>query len=578
MNKRRTHHRFPLSKGVMAGLLLSSVLATETLMACATLNRPSGITPQPSPSTAATSSGPIGVWLTTADRQYLLAEQPGLPVNADSVDCAWPVICVNDAVSYQQMVGFGASLTDTSSYLIAHSSPAISQEIMQRMFDPHQGIGISFLRQPMGASDFSAQPFWTYDDLPSAACPTMMVDPELVCFSLEKDRTTLALLQQALRLNPQINILSSPWSPPAWMKATNSLTGDNASDGGVLLSGSIEGKPVYLIYANYFIKYIQAYQAQGIPIYALTVQNEPGAALADNPGMNFHPSDQVTFLQNYLVPALHQARLNPKILIYDWNYDHDNPIYSYDAFYNTFQQVNTADLLIAGTSVHCYGALNDLMPLPSPDRVIGDLYETECSPNTLNSTYAARPENPLAPLDLVIDGIRDGSKTIVMWNIAEDQNHGPRPQGKRGCLCTPLVTVETGSDGVPTGKITYNIEYYTLGQVSKFVVPGASYISSPTYDSHHLKDVAFKNPDGSIVLIVHNTDPAAQSFKVLWKGQSFVYTLPGGAAATFTWPAKLPGKSVSLQQPNEGVPQGLPLSRVPDIWSKREGIFFIPVR
>ncbi len=520
-----------------ARFLASVVIAALLFVSCADPT-PTRVISQASPpfSASTASSGPVSVWLTTPDKQFLLANQPGIAFQPDSGDCAALVLCVDSTTRYQQIVGFGASLTDTSAYLIAHSTPENQATIMRAVFDPAQGIGLSFLRQPIGSSDFSAQPYWTYDDVPSSACPMprMTSDPTLLCFSLGKD-LALPLLQEALRLNPQITVMGSPWSAPAWMKTTQALVGENNSDGGTLRRDSVNGTPVYQSYAQYFVKFLQAYQAAGVPVTLLTIQNEPGAYLLHNPGMNFRPAEQIDFLEHALVPALQQAHLHPTILIYDWNYDHNNPSYPYQAFLEAFRAIPASDYFITGTSVHCYGAPSDLMPLPAPDQIVGDLYETECAPSPASSVYAVRPENPLAPIDLVIDGTRDGARTIVLWNIAENQQRGPRPQGDKGCPCTPLITVQTGPDGLPTGKITYNPEFYTLGHASKFVLPGAYRIFSSSLEQQGVKNVAFLNPNGSIVLIAHNTTKAAQTFKVLWNKHSFQEMLPAGAVVTLQW-------------------------------------------
>jgi glucosylceramidase len=533
----REQGRLLRGHGTIARFLGGVLLAALLFVSCAN-PAPRPVISQASPpfSTATLGGGPVSIWLTTPDTRFLLSNQPGIAFQPDSGACTALVLCVDSTTRYQHIVGFGASLTDTSAYLIAHSTPENQATLMRAVFDPVQGIGISFLRQPVGSSDFSAQPYWTYDDVPSSACPAphMTSDPTLLCFSLSKD-LALPLLQEALQLNPQITVMATPWSPPAWMKTTQSLVGENNSVGGTLRQDSINGISVYQSYAQYFVKFLQAYQAAGIPVTLLTVQNEPGAHLVHNPGMDFRPDEQIDFIEHALVPALQQAHLHPGILVYDSNYDHNNPKYPYQAFYEAFRAIPASDYLITGTSVHCYGAPSDLMPLPTPEQVIGDLYETECSPSLLTSVYAVRPANPLAPIDLVIDGTRDGARTIVLWNIAENQQRGPRPQGDKGCPCTPLITVETGPDGLPTGKITYNPEFYTLGHASKFVLPGAYRIFSSSLEQQGVKNVAFLNPNGSIVLIAHNTTTAPQTFKVLWDKQSFQETLPAGAVVTLQW-------------------------------------------
>ncbi len=166
------------------------------------------------------------------------------------------------------------------------------------------GIGLSFIRNPMGASDL-ARFHYSYDDLPAG-----QTDPTLASFSIAHDLADIVpLVQQARALNPQLVVMATPWSPPGWMKTSGSLIG------GSLLASA------YAPFANYFVKYIQAYQAAGIPIDYVSLQNEPLYVPGDYPGMSMDAATQLAVLKLHLLPALTSAGLTTKALVYDHNWD-----------------------------------------------------------------------------------------------------------------------------------------------------------------------------------------------------------------------------------------------------------------
>ncbi|WP_222849232.1 RICIN domain-containing protein [Trebonia kvetii] len=207
-----------------------------------------------SPGAAHAASGPaVSVWETTANQSQLLAPQAGAAFNAGN-GSASQTITVNPATTYRSVTGFGASFTDSSAWLIANSP--LRSQIMTKLFSPTSGIGLDFLRQPIGASDFS-QSLFSYDDLPSG-----QTDPTLAKFSTAHDNAyILPVLKQALSLNPDITIMATPWSPPGWMKSSGSMIG-----------GSLNSAD-YQVFADYLAKFIQAYDAAGVPISLITAQN-----------------------------------------------------------------------------------------------------------------------------------------------------------------------------------------------------------------------------------------------------------------------------------------------------------------
>ena len=455
------------------------------------------------PGAAHAASGPaVSVWETTTNQSQLLAPQAGATFNAGN-GSASQTITVNPATTYQSMTGFGASFTDSSAWLVANSP--LRSQIMTKLFSPASGIGLDFLRQPIGASDFS-QSLFSYDDLPSG-----QTDPTLAKFSTAHDNAyILPVLQQALSLNPNVTIMATPWSPPGWMKSSGSMIG------GSLNSGD------YQVFADYLTKFVQAYDAAGVPISLITAQNEPEYSPSNYPGSTFTAAQEASFIDSNLGPDLQKAGLSTKIIAYDHNWNDTS-------FPETVLGNSTAGPYTAGVAWHCYAGDPSAQTTVHDAYPGKDTYFTECS-----GTQSANPASTFADsLDwqtenLIIGATRNWAKTVATWNMALNPSGGP----SMNCTtCTGVVTVDNSA-----GTATYNAEYYVLGQASKFVKPGAVRIGSNTFGSGNLEDVAFQNPDGSDALIALNADTSnAHTFNVDENGQYFTYTLPAGAVATFTW-------------------------------------------
>jgi glucosylceramidase len=460
--------------------------------------------------TEASAATAVSVWETTADGSRLLSPQPGAAFAAGS-GSASQTITVNPATTYQTMAGFGASFTDSSAWLV-YNSPQ-RNAIMTKLFDPANGIGLSFLRQPIGASDFSTSLF-SYDDMPSG-----QTDPSLSNFSVAHDQSyILPVLKQALSLNPQITVLATPWSPPGWMKTSGSMIG------GTLQSAD------YQAFANYLVKFAQAYQSAGVPISLLTPQNEPEYSPSNYPGSTFTAAQEESFIAKNLGPALASSGLSTKILGYDHNWNDTS-------FPETIIGNSDSGQYTVGTAWHCYSGDPSAQSTVHNAYPSKDTYFTECSgsqssnsANTFSDSLDWQTEN------LIIGATRNWAKSVVTWNLALDPSGGP----SMNCTtCTAAVTVDNNA-----GTASYNAEYYVLGQASKFVKPGAVRVDSNTFGSGNIDDVAFQNPDGSTALIVLNSDTSnAHSFNVAENGQSFTYSLPAKAVATFTWPALSSGGS-----------------------------------
>jgi len=461
---------------------LFAVTAAATLLAAGAAYAVS----QAPPAFAATSAN---VWLTTPDRSNLLTQKASVSFGSPG---SGSVITVNPNTTYQSMIGFGASLTDSAAYNI-YNSPA-RNSIMTSLFSPTDGIGLDWLRQPLGASDFSRS-FYSYDD--GAA------DPSLSRFSVSHDQSyILPLVTQARSLNPATSVMVVPWSAPGWMKTNGNMVG-----GG--LSTNYEGA-----FADYLVKSVQAYQAAGVPVKYLAVANEPQNSPSGYPGMLMSAAQESRVI-NTLAPKLSAAGLSTKILAWDHNWD--NPGYAEQVLSATGN--NTA-----GSAWHCYGGDPSGQTTVHNAYPSKDIFFTECSGTASSNTFA---DSLLwQGRNLAVGATRNWARGVSLWNMALDNNHGPVIGSCGNCM--GVVTVNGSS-------VTYNADYYVLGHLAKFVKPGAVRINSTAQSQGGIENVAFRNPDGSIALVAVNSG-GTQNFQVSYGGQSFGYSLPAGSMATFTWP------------------------------------------
>ncbi|WP_250000338.1 ricin-type beta-trefoil lectin domain protein [Actinoplanes sp. M2I2] len=411
---------------------------------------------------------------------------------------AGQTITVNENTSYQQFEGAGASITDTAAFNLRGSgalSAATQNDVMTKLFSPTGGIGVSAIRNVIGSSDL-AQNNFSYD---TTCC-------DLNDFSLARDADVMALTKQAVGLNPAGFVMASPWSAPPWMKDNNAYS-----------QGYLQAQ-YYKTYAQYFVRYIQGYQSQGVPIRYVTSQNEPGCC-PGYPSMQWPVSGLQSFAKNDLMPALQQAGLNTKLLIGDWNFD------TYDQWVAPL--VGDAAIRnhpnFGGIAWHDYGGNPSTASTVRNQYPSVNMYMTEHSGGTWVTDQHAEDMGDL------IEYFRNWGRAWTKWSLAVDQNMGPH---NGGCgTCTGLVTVHRGDSR--SGQVDYTVEYYTMGHLTKFVRPGAVRIDSSANGA--VPNVAFRNSDGSKALIAHNPGGSAQSVKVNWGGQSFVYNLPARTSATFTW-------------------------------------------
>jgi len=439
----------------------------------------------------------VEFWLTKPDQSVLFKKQPGSLLFAKPADAGSNTIDVDATKTFQSIDGFGYCLTGGSASLI-NSLPAPEQnKLLHELFGKDEaGIGVSYLRISIGASDLSSTTF-TYDDMPDG-----QTDPSLQHFTIEKEKQDLIpVLKKILAINPGIKILGSPWSAPTWMKTNNSFKG-----------GSLKPE-CYSVYARYFVKYVQAMKVEGINLDAITPQNEPLHG-GNVPSMVMQASEQATFIGNNLGPAFKAAAIKTRIIVYDHNCDH--PDYPLTIFNDA-----AAKKYVDGSAFHLYkGSIDALSQVHDsyPDK---NVYFTEQWTGG-GSNFAE--ELKWHVQNLIIGATRNWSRNVLEWNLAADSSYHPHTDG--GCTrCMGALTIGN--------TVSRNVSYYIIAHASKFVRPGSVRIASTQTPT--LQTVAFKNPEGKKVLIVLNIGSAPESFNIKFNGKAVAANLEGGAVGTFVW-------------------------------------------
>ncbi len=433
-------------------------------------------------------------WITTGDQTSLLQKQSTQIPFASSTN-SYSFIDVDSITAYQSIDGFGYTLTSGSATLINALSAATKASLLQELFGTgSNSIGVSYLRMSIGASDLSASVY---------SCDDVANDTTLANFSLAKDEVDLIpLLKQIVAINPNIKIIATPWSAPAWMK-------DNASS----IAGSLQTK-YYNIYAKYFVKFIQQIKADGITIDAITPQNEPLNA-GNNPSMLMTAPQETEFIKTNLGPAFQAAGLTTKIICYDHNCD--QTVYPITVLSDA-----AAAAFINGSAFHLYaGDINALtsVHIAYPTK---QLYFTE--------QYTASTGNFGGDLqwhlkNVIIGSMRNWCRNALEWNLANDASFGPHTTG--GCTtCQGALTINGQT-------ITRNVAYYIIAHASEFVPAGSVRITSNI--NAGIQNVAFLRADGKKVLIAENDNSTAVTFNIRFNGSWVTTALAAGAVGTYVW-------------------------------------------
>ena len=475
------------------------------------------------PPVFASEEGPaVAVWVSKVNAsdsgmEKGLEQQTPLQFRMDDGVNISNLITVEENNTYQTMDGFGASITEASAHLYQTELSNQQQiSMMTALFDKETGIGLSMLRQPIGATDHCVAPYTFASSEQADSLPGFDFSHEL--------KEIFPTVEDALAVEPgRVKVMASCWSPPGWMKQNGSELGMYNNVKGTLKTSK------YQAYANYITKFIQNYESRGIDIYAITPNNEPDHASYDWPALPMSHTQAQTLVADYLRPTLTQNGIDAKILCWDHSYTTTN--YREGSYPLEFYEDADARNAVDGSAWHWYEGDEEVMSVVHKEYPSKDIWFTEGSGGEWG--FPKWKTAFLNQSSCVINIARNWSKSIIFWNLALDENGGPdyyydvnqgHDSTNRG-----LVTIDT-----QTGNWEYNVDYYTLGHVSKFVDPGAVRIDSTSLDGN-IETVAFKNPDGGKVLVLANLQDAAQKVKIRWGGRSMTYTMLPESLVTMTW-------------------------------------------
>ena len=434
-------------------------------------------------------------YITTGDQTQLFQKQI-IPITA--FQNAGTILEVDEQKTFQTIEGFGFAMTGGSAALIDALPIEKKKKLLKEIFGKGpEDLGVSYIRISIGASDLDAEVF-SYCDLPKGE-----TDNNLLHFKLSQDTLHLIpIIKEALKINPSLKIMASPWSPPVWMKSNEN------SMGGHLL------KQYYGTYALYFSKYINAMKGKGITINALTMQNEPEHG-GNNPSLLMSAEEQKVFLRDYLGPKFQQDHIKTEIVLYDHNADHPNyPISILDD--------KKASSYASGTAFHMYLGSETALSKVHEAHPKKKLYFTEQwtgAKGSFDGDLFWHTEH------IVIGTINNWSNAVFEWNLAANAKFEPHTPG--GCTeCKGAFTIE-GED------ISRNVSYYIIGHVSKFVPAGAKRIAS-TSTNDSIKSTSFLLPNGKKVSVILNSQNAS-TILLKNKNQYYNVSLPAGSVSTIVW-------------------------------------------
>jgi len=415
------------------------------------------------------------------------------------------VIQVDMESENQTIDGFGASFTDSATYMLESLSEETRNDVLIKLFDDEKGIGLDLVRNPIGACDFSLE-YYTYNDIPEGE-----TDYELEHFDFSKAAGQVALTKQAMEINPDIKLFLAPWTAPLWMKTEYEWN--------TAVKMTKLRRDCYDVYADYLVKCIQGYEEQGVPVYAFSVQNEP-LIITDWPSMYWEWEQLADFIIDRMDPALKEAGLNTKIL----NLDHN-----WQRLEEGGDSLMAATMgTSAGMAFHWYAGEPEQM-VEVAEKFPGiDMYVTEASYD--------RPADIGCMLHIsgyVARSLRSGAQGYLMWNMALSHLGGPALNGNN--WNSALVSVDAEK-----GTVTYTGDYYVMGHYSKFIHQGAVALDSTdtgAETNYKLTNIVTRNPNGTMTAVITNGTREDTVIKLVVDNQVIGLTVAARSIVTLTWDA-----------------------------------------
>ena len=423
-------------------------------------------------------------------------------------------IQLEPATRYQTMDGFGAAVTGSTCYNLMQMTKENRTKFLKETFSPTEGMGQSYIRISIGCSDFSLSEY--------TCCDT----PGMENFSLTSEETeyVIPILKEILAINPDVKIMGSPWTSPRWMKVNNltDLQPFNSWTSGHL------NPAYYADYADYFVKWIEAFGQHGIGIYSVTPQNEP-LNRGNSASLFMGWQEQLEFVKNHLVPKFKEASLSTKIYLFDHNYNYDNmpeqndyPVKIYDAGIDTD--------LVAGAAYHNYGGdKSELLDVHAkhPDR---ELVFTETSIGTWNDGRNLEVRLIEDMREVALGTVNNWCKAVIVWNLMLDSDRGPNREG--GCqTCYGAVDIDRSN----YSSITRNSHYYIIGHLSSVVKPGAMRIGTSGFSDSGFYFSAFENTDGTYAVVLLNSNAASKMITLADGTHHFSYEVPAKSVISYRW-------------------------------------------
>ena len=434
----------------------------------------------------------ISVLSSLPDTDILLVEKQFV-LSTSSGDVA-NVIRISPTDTCQTVLGVGAALTHASAWVFQNNLNQQQRDSVFRELFSDQGVGINYTRLCVGASDFSFN-FFSY-------CDTQ--DFTLNKFSIAEDyKSVIPMLKEILAVNPNLQIMATPWSPPGWMKTNGSMVGGKLRT------------DCYDVFADYLIKYIEAYKKEGITIHTMTVQNEPEFGTAAYPCMDMTAEEQKVFIRDHFGPKLQASGLQTKIVLFDHNCD--NPDYPISIL-NDPKAKEWAD----GSGFHLYkGDISALCKVHEahPDR---NIYFTEQSGGGWAPDFDQNVRWYVG--ELIVGAMNCWSKNVLLWNLALDENNGPKNSGCQDCYGVMEIN--------KSGEIRRHGEYYALAHYGKYIHSGAKRLVS---SGDAVKGAAFRNPDGTLIYLGVYYGQTEKEVRFEAGNKSFTYQFKPGEVVTFRW-------------------------------------------
>ena len=467
----------------------------------------------------------VDIYVTAKDTSDRLAKKPSVSLAPlPQPDEATPTILVDTSKAFQTFEGIGGALTDAAAETFAKLPPERQKEVLTAYYDPAKGIGYSLGRTHIHSCDFSSE---------SYAYTETAGDVDLQHFTIEHDRKyKIPFIKAALATaGGMVKLFASPWSPPAWMK----------TNGDMLHGGSL--KPEYRsAWARYFVRFVQEYEKEGIPIWGLTVQNEP-MAVQTWESCIYTAQEERDFVKNFLGPALARNGLADKKLII---WDHNRSLMYQRA--KVVLDDPEAARYVWGVGFHWYVGdhFDNVERVHESFPNIGLLFTEGCHSPYDTKTIQDWQWGELYGQSMIND-FNNGSVGWTDWNVLLDERGGPNHVGN---YCFAPVHGDT-----KTGKLTYMNSYYYIGHFSKFVRPSAKrIISSSTLDQ--LLTTAFRNADGSLAVVVMNRSDTAQPFSLWLQGKAARTTSPPHSIVTLVVQRPHVGDYASAHSASDGVSLG----------------------